>query len=127
MPPISKEAILMAALMMLVVVWAQSPAAFPDMSAEMVSSANGHQNVGHFYTSKGKVRVESSRGSVMIFDSANRTGWLLNPRQRTAMDMSSQMKGAGHEVNPMMPQGPVDPNNPCAASPGSTCKKLKRM
>jgi hypothetical protein len=109
--------------------FAQAPGHFPDMSADMVSSGGGLQSQGKFYTSKGRIRVESSRGTIMIMDPAMATGWALNSQRKTAVDVSASMKAAQQSGNKMVGQmSPkeilVDPNNPCAALKGSSCKKL---
>jgi hypothetical protein len=108
---------------------AQAPAHFPDMSADMVSSGGGMESQGKFYISKGRIRLESSRATIMIMDPASGTGWALNSQRKTAMDMSASMKAAQQSGSKMLGQmGPkeilVDPNNPCARLEGSSCKKL---
>lgn len=118
----------LVAFAMLPTVRAQVPAKFPDMSADMVSSSGGMNSQGKFYTSKGRIRLESSRGTIMIMNPAEGTGWLLNTRRKTAMDMSATMKMTQEKLAASSGMNPedvlLDPNNPCAALKGSTCKKL---
>jgi outer membrane lipoprotein-sorting protein len=104
--------------------FAQARAQLPDMSADMVSSASGRETQGKFYTSKGRIRIESGRGTVMIMDPAHDSGWMLQPERKVAMDMGAQMKAGREAAGKIVSQGPVDPNNPCAVLKGTNCKKL---
>jgi hypothetical protein len=100
-----------------------------DFSADVISQAGGHQTISRFYASKSRTRSEILHNgevvSVMLMDYQNHTGWNLRPRAKVATDMSAFLRNAQTSANKDVLSGaPPDPNNPCAALRGYTCRKL---
>ncbi len=103
---------------------AQSSRYFREFSADFVGNTSAPGTTSRIYVGKNRQRTEvlinGEVSQVTILDFQNNTGWLLRPRKKTAMDVSAMMK-MGREITK---DAPPNPNDPCAAVKGSTCRKL---
>ncbi len=109
------------------------PAPFSaDMQMSSTRSANGPRNMtGKIYFGQGHMRMDvlgvsprSGPSSTIITDFKTQITDILMPEQQMYMEhRAGEMPGRGHmgwaDIKPL-----ADPNNPCAADPGTTCKNL---
>jgi hypothetical protein len=80
------------------------------------------QPVGKMYAGKDKLRLEAMRGnqtSVMILDAPQHTTYLINPAERSYMEVKGVQGVPMLAVVPM----PDDPSSPCQGGK-MTCKKI---
>jgi outer membrane lipoprotein-sorting protein len=104
--------------------WQVTPQPF---SADMTTNvAKGEHSTGKFYFSPPKSRIEMTvRGheGIVISDSKTQTIYTLMPQQHMYMEAHA---GQGSPMAPSLPKvdANFDPNNPCAARPDVTCKKV---
>ncbi len=104
---------------------AQSARYFREFSADYGGSHSAPGTTSRIYVGKNKQRTDVLRNGEVsqstILDFQNQTGWLLRMPEKTAMDMSAVIKMGVQEVTT---GAPPNPNDPCAALKGSTCRKL---
>jgi hypothetical protein len=117
-----------AIVVMVVAAWAQAPGA-PQFSADMSASGPRDRGMkGKMYMGGGKMRMDMSTGEgkmSMITDPAKKTSYMVMHDQQMYMEMSTDapmggMMGRG----PRMPDVKAAGDNPCAGSPGVTCKMV---
>jgi outer membrane lipoprotein-sorting protein len=97
----------------------------PQFSADISSKMHGGESTqGKMYFGGSKIRMDMNAGGhdmQIITDPAKQTSYMIMPQQKMYMEMNTAgMAGRGRtpEVKP------VDPQNPCANQPGTTCKKV---
>lgn len=97
----------------------------PQFSADMNSKIPGGGSThGKIYFGGSKVRMDMNSGGrdvQIISDIAKKTSYMIMPQQKMYMEMNASGM-AGHGRTPDVK--PVDPTNPCANTPGTTCKKV---
>ncbi len=103
--------------------FAQLPSV-PQFSGDMKMTAAGQHSTGKIYWGNGKVRLDMDAAGhdvTMVQDLPRKTSYMILHQQRVYMEMGAGNSG-GHMQTPDLMR--YDPNDPCAAEPGYTCKKL---
>jgi hypothetical protein len=75
-----------------------APAAAAEFSADLVQTRGGETSQGKFFLKGDKHRTEiteAGQSSVMIMDVPNKKSYMLNPKDKTYMDLSAMGMGAG--------------------------------
>ncbi len=98
----------------------------PQFSADMrMTAPGGQQSTGKIYWGSGKIRFDMNAEGhdvSMIQDVAKKTSYLVMHQQRMYMEAGAANAMGGRMHAPDLKA--YDPNNPCAAEPGYTCKKV---
>jgi len=74
------------------------PALAAEFSADLVQTRGGETSQGKFYLKGDKQRTEikeAGQSSIMIMDMANKKSYMLNPKEKTYMDLSAMGVGGG--------------------------------
>ncbi len=92
-------------------------------SADMkMTGGRGMDMTGKMYFGGEKIRMDMNAPqgtSVMLVDPVKRTSYMLMPEQKMYMEFNAAM---ARRRTPDMK--PMDPENPCANTPDTTCKKV---
>ena len=104
---------------------------FTPFSADMqVSSTSARSPLamdGKLHVAEGHMRLDAdSKGhqTAIITDFATKTVDILMIQQKMYMEHQMGASGPGMMNDPTTHMKPFDPNNPCAAQPDLTCKKI---
>ena len=112
---------------------AQIPQLTP-FSADMSFSAAGRYSSpardmdGKIYVSQEALRSDMQAGprgeSIFIVNFPTKTSYIVMPQQRMYIERKASDMAPGMGRNPIADLKPVDPNNPCSARDGATCKQV---
>ena len=122
-----------ALVLLLLSASAQVPQLIP-FSADMSFSAAGRNGGpvrdmdGKVYVSQEALRSDMQGGprgeSIFIVNFPTKTSYVLMPQQRMYIERKAGDMAPGMGHTPVGDLKPVDPNNPCSAREGATCKQI---
>ncbi len=73
-----------------------------EFSADLVQTRGGETSQGKFYLKGDKHRTEiteAGQSSIMIMDVSNKKSYMLNPKDKTYMDLSAMGMGGGQTLH----------------------------